>query len=58
MTGWVVFEVWESKEAQDRFMRERLGKALQDAGVAKPPSRIEWLALAAHTSPQAARATG
>ena len=53
--GWVVFEVWESKEAQERFMRERLGSALAQGGVAKPPSRVEWLALAAHTVPQMAK---
>lgn len=53
--GWVVFEVWESKEAQDRFMRERLGAALAKGGVTKPPSRVEWLTLAAHTTPQPAK---
>lgn len=53
--GWVVFEVWESREAQDAFMRERLGPALARGGVTKPPSRVEWLALAAHTLPQRGR---
>jgi hypothetical protein len=47
--GWVVFEVWDSKEAQARFMAERLGDALARAGVAGPPARAEWLELAAHT---------
>jgi hypothetical protein len=50
--GWVVFEVWESKEAQERFMSERLGRALKEAGVTAPPGRIEWLDLAAHVVPQ------
>ena len=26
--GWVVFEVWESRQAQEQFMHERLGRAL------------------------------
>lgn len=49
--GWVVFEVWESREAQERFMNERLGRALQDGGITDPPSRVEWLELAAYHSP-------
>ena len=50
--GWVVFEVWESRDAQDRFMRERLGRALQEGGITSSPSRAEWLDLAAqHSSP-------
>ena len=48
--GWVVFEVWESKEAQGAFMAGRLGAALHDAGVDGPPARAEWLELAAHQS--------
>jgi hypothetical protein len=48
--GWAVFEVWESREAQDRFMRERLGHALHEAGITKPPTRVEWLTLAARHS--------
>lgn len=50
--GWVVFEVWESQEAQARFMRERLGPALHESGMSAPPSRVEWLTLAAHVAPQ------
>jgi hypothetical protein len=46
--GWVVFEVWESQEAQQRFMQERLGQALQEGGVTAPPSRVAWIDLAAH----------
>ena len=51
--GWMVFEVWESKEAQERFMSERLGRALQEGG-ATPPSRVEWLGRAESTVPAAA----
>jgi len=50
--GWVVFEVWESKDSQGRFMNDRLGRALAEGGVTGPPSRVEWLDLAAHTVPQ------
>ena len=46
--GWVVFEVWESREAQSTFMSGRLGRALQEAGINAPPSRAEWLDLAAY----------
>jgi len=46
--GWVVFEVWESREDHERFMTERLGRALAEGGVSEPPARIEWLDLAAH----------
>jgi hypothetical protein len=48
--GWVVFEIWDSKDAQERFMAERLGPALQQNDV-PPPSRAEWLELAAHHTP-------
>jgi hypothetical protein len=46
--GWVVIEVWESKDHQQRFMESRLGRALQEGGITGPPSRVEWLDLAAH----------
>jgi hypothetical protein len=49
--GLVVFEVWESKQAQEQFMNERLGRALQAGGVSGPPSRAEWIDLASHVSP-------
>ena len=32
--GWRVFEVWESREAFDRFFQEKLQRALQNAGIA------------------------
>lgn len=31
--GWCVVELWESQDALDRFFQERLGQALQDAGI-------------------------
>ncbi len=49
--GWVVFEVWESKEAQGQFMNERLGRALDEGGITEPPARVEWLDLAAAHNP-------
>jgi len=49
--GWVVFEVWESKEAQERFMADRLGRALEEGGAQGPPARVEWLDVAAHHTP-------
>jgi len=49
--GWAIFEVWESREAQERFMNERLGPAMQEGGVSSPPSRAEWLDVAAHHTP-------
>jgi hypothetical protein len=49
--GFVVFEVWDSQDAQGRFMSGRLGRALQESGVTSPPSRVEWLELAAYRSP-------
>ena len=48
--GWVVFEIWESKDAQERFMNERLGRALQEGGITEPPKRVQWLELAAYHS--------
>jgi hypothetical protein len=48
--GWVVFEIWDSREAQGQFMNDRLGRALQEGGITGPPSRAEWLDLAAYHS--------
>lgn len=50
--GLVVFEVWESQEAQERWMTDRLGPALQDVGVPGPPTRQEWLDVAGFYSPR------
>jgi len=38
--GWTVVDVWESREAFDRFVNEKLGRAMGEAGVA-PPSITE-----------------
>jgi hypothetical protein len=51
--GFVVVEVWESKQEQEAFMNERLGQALQEGGVTSPPSRVEWLDLAGYNTPGA-----
>ena len=48
--GLVVYEVWESRDAQEAFMRDRLGAALQQAGVAGPPARMEWLELVGYST--------
>ncbi len=48
--GLVVFEVWESRAAQEAFMHGRLGAALQQGGITERPSRVEWIDLAAHHS--------
>jgi quinol monooxygenase YgiN len=34
--GWRVVDVWESREAVDKFFQEQLGQALQEAGIAIP----------------------
>ena len=34
--GWVVIEVWESRDAQGQFMNDRLGEALQKGGITDP----------------------
>jgi len=49
--GWVVLEVWDSQDAQARFMDERLAAALAAGGIEGPPSRVEWLELAGYTVP-------
>jgi hypothetical protein len=46
--GWVVFELWDSREDQERFLADRLGKALAEGGVEGPPARMEWIEVAAH----------
>src|SRR5438309_7731929 len=33
---WRVVDVWESEEALDKFFQEKLGQALQEAGLATP----------------------
>lgn len=41
--GWVVTEIWQSKEAQAAFMRDHLGPALADL----PEPRVLWFDVAA-----------
>ncbi|MBJ7595852.1 MAG: hypothetical protein JF886_13540 [Candidatus Dormibacteraeota bacterium] len=50
-TGWIVVEVWDSRESQEKFMNERLGAALQKSGVQGPPKKAEWTTLTAHQQP-------
>jgi hypothetical protein len=38
----VVVETWESRSAQDDFMRDRLGPAFAEAS-APQPTRVTWL---------------
>jgi hypothetical protein len=52
--GWMVVEVWESREAQENFMKAQLGAALQQAGVDRPPLRADWTSLHAHHQPNRA----
>jgi hypothetical protein len=43
-TGLLIVDVWESEEQLDRFLQERLGPALQQAGVtavARPPRTLQ-----------------
>ena len=49
--GMVIYEVWASQADQERFMEERLGRALEESGIEGPPSRMEWLGLQAHHNP-------
>jgi hypothetical protein len=50
--GWIVIEVWETREDQDEFMKSRLGPALHQAGVDKPPKRAQWTKAKSHRSPR------
>ena len=40
--GWRVIEVWESQEDADRFLKERLGPALEAVGVARSVQPQFW----------------
>jgi hypothetical protein len=51
--GWIVFELWASRADQERFLADRLGPALAEAGVDGPPARMEWIEVAASQSPGA-----
>ena len=45
--SFVVFEVWESRDAQVAWMESRLGPALTRAGIPEPV-RVKWLTVAGH----------
>jgi len=40
--GWQVVGVWESQEAYDTFLHERLYQAMQNAGIPRPQAEA-WL---------------
>ena len=40
-SAWCVVDVWESRDAFEQFFGERLGPALEAAGIAGPP-RMTW----------------
>jgi len=44
-----VLEVWDSQEAQQRFMDSRLGPALAQSGI-PAPSRADWLEITGHVA--------
>jgi len=39
--GWCVFEVWESRDVLDRLFNEKLGQAIQKAGISVQPRFFE-----------------
>ena len=49
--GLTVIEVWESRDAQGRFMQERLGPAMQKGGVTAVPT-VTWVDLETFTQIQ------
>jgi hypothetical protein len=50
--GWSVMEVWAARPQQERFLRDRLRPALEQAGIEGPPAREEWLELVSYHTPQ------
>jgi len=44
----VVTEVWDTVEHQEKFMKERLGEALGKGGITGPPSSVTWIELISH----------
>ena len=46
----ILTEVWDTEGHQERFMEQRLGPALQEAGV-PAPTRILWVDVLAHHQP-------
>ena len=51
----LIMEVWESRDAQGRFMQERLGPALHKGGVTAVPT-VTWVDLVSFNLPQGAAA--
>jgi hypothetical protein len=47
----VVTEVWETVEDQEKFMNDRLGAALAKSGVTGPPESVTWIELITHSHP-------
>lgn len=43
-SSFIVVEVWDSQAAQEKFMADRLGPALGQAG-APEPTRVQWFNL-------------
>jgi quinol monooxygenase YgiN len=39
--GWCVVEVWESQEALDRFVQQKLQQALTKAGISAQPRMFQ-----------------
>jgi hypothetical protein len=50
--GFVVTEVWASRQAQETFMQERLGAALAAGGVTSAPE-VTWVPLSQYRTPNA-----
>ncbi len=46
----IVTEVWDSEAHQERFLEQRLGPALEEAGL-PAPTRMMWVEVLAHHHP-------
>jgi hypothetical protein len=44
----VVTEVWDTVQHQEKFMNDNLGAALVKAGITGPPASVTWIELIAH----------
>ena len=53
----IVFEVWESQQSQSDFMNNRLGHALNQAGL-PTPSRVQWFTVVGQAAPGKSAVTG
>jgi quinol monooxygenase YgiN len=40
--GWCVVEIWESEEAAQRFVNEKLTQAIQQAGIPNEPPKVTF----------------